>query len=146
MYLKSDRVNIRKARYTDISQLEILFQLTNRSTFVSRPKDDFQIGDYQKSTAEDDVWVAEKDEIIVGFVSTYPAENFVHNLFVHPDYQTQGIGTQLLHIAEANLGRPMTLKIAMDNLKACGFYEKYNWYKASQYDDIDKPYLLYKKD
>jgi len=40
----------------------------------------------------------------------------------------------------------MTLKIAMDNLKPCGFYEKYGWYKVSRHDDASEPYLLYKKD
>jgi ribosomal protein S18 acetylase RimI-like enzyme len=116
-------------------------------TFASRHPDEFQIGDYQKSTAEDEVcWVAEEHGSIVGFVSTYPADNFIHNLFVHPERQAKHIGTQLLHIAEANLGRPMTLKIAMDNLKPCGFYEKHGWYKVSQYDDTSEPYLLYKKD
>lgn len=64
--------------------------------------------------------------------------------FMMCDYEI--LGTQLLHIAEANFGSPMTLKIAMDNLKPCGFYEKYGWYKASQHDDASEPYLLYKKD
>ena len=139
-------ITIRKVTPNDISQLEVLFQVCRQLTFVSRHPDEFQIGDYQKSTAEDEVWVAEEHGSIVGFVSTYPTDNFIHNLFVHPEHQAKHIGIQLLHIAEANLGRPMTLKIAMDNLKPCGFYGKYGWYKASQHDDASEPYLLYKKD
>ena len=100
-------ITIRKATPNDIHQLEILFQVCRQLTFVSRHPDEFQIGDYQKSTAEDEVWVAEEHGSIVGFVSTYPADNFIHNLFVHPEQQAKNIGTQLLHIAEANLGRPM---------------------------------------
>lgn len=139
-------LTIRKPTHEDTVQLEILFQLIRRKTFTSRPENEFQIGDYQKSTADDEVWVAEQNGAIVGFVSTYPANNFLHNLFVHPGSQGQGIGTQLLQVAEANLARPMTLKIAMDNLAACRFYEKYGWYQVSVHEDVREPYILYGKD
>jgi GNAT superfamily N-acetyltransferase len=71
---------------------------------------------------------------------------FIHNLFIHPIHQKCGNGTQLLKVAEKNLGRPMTLKIAMDNLKACGFYEKHGWHKVSVHEDTLEAYTLYKKD
>lgn len=139
-------INIRKAKCEDIQQLEILFQFIRQKTFISRPKNEFQIGDYQKSTADDEVWVMEENAVIIGFVSTYSADNFVHNLFIHPAHQRCGKGTQLLQTAEKNLKRPMTLKIAIDNLKVCGFYEKYGWYQVSMHQDTVEPYVLYKKD
>ena len=137
---------IRKSKPEDTAQLEKLFHLTCQHTFTSRPKDEFQIGDYAKSVEEDEVWVAEKDDLVVGFISTYSADNFLHNLFVHPDHQGKGIGTQLLKIAEENLKRPMTLKIAMDNRKACAFYESRGWFQVSVHEDAPEPYMLYKKD
>ena len=139
-------IHIRKPTESDSSELEVLFQTTRQHTFVGRPKDEFQIGDYQKSTSEDDVWIAEQKGIIVGFVSIYPLENFLHNLCIHPKYQQKGIGSRLLKIAEEHLLRPMTLKIAMDNLKVCGFYEKYGWFKMAQYDQEEEPCVLYRKD
>jgi hypothetical protein len=69
---------IRKSKPEDARQLEALFQFTRQKTFTSRPQDEFQIGDYAKSVEEDEVWVAEENGDIVGFVSTYPADNFVH--------------------------------------------------------------------
>ena len=92
------------------------------------------------------MWVAEDNGQILGFISTYPSDNFIHNLFVYPDAQRTGLGTQLLMIAEANLGRPMTLKIAMDNLKVCPFYEKHGWVKVSAHEGGADPYVLYRKD
>lgn len=136
---------IRRATSEDTPQLERLFQLTRQHTFAMRPATDFQGGDYAKSTEGEDVWVAEKNGKIIGFVSTYPADNFIHNLFIHPDVHRTGLGTQLLHIAEATLARPMTLKIAMDNLKACSFYEKHGWVKISTHVDGDEPYMVYGK-
>lgn len=137
---------IRKPRQEDIPELGVLFQLTRQHAFVSRSKEEFQIGDYTQSTVDEEVWVAEEDGIIVGFVSIYLPSNFVHSLYVHPDYQGRGIGMQLLQIAEGNLGRPMTLKIAMDNEKACSFYEKYGWCQLSVHEDAEEPYWLYGKD
>ena len=47
--------------------------------------------------------------------------------------------------AEANLARPMTLKIAMDNLDVCAFYEKQGWSQVSVHENEAEPYLLYRK-
>ncbi len=136
---------IRKAKPGDTSQLEILFQLTRQQAFTSRPALEFTLGDYQKSTNDDEVWVIEKNDVIVGFVSTYPADNFIHNLFVHPTYQKQGYGSQLLQIAEATLAKPMTLKIALYNLKVCSFYKKHGWQQLSVNEDAEESYVLYGK-
>lgn len=51
---------IRKPTIKDIDALELLFQITRQETFTARRADEFSIGDYQKSVAEDEVWVAEK--------------------------------------------------------------------------------------
>jgi len=74
------------------------------------------------------------DGTIVGFISVYLQDNFIHNLFIHPQYQGQGFGKNLLLFAEDKLLRPMTLEIAMDNLKVCTFYEKYGWYNAGEFN------------
>ena len=139
-------IHIRRTLPADTPQLENLFQLMRQHTFTTRPATVFQIGDYVKSTEGEDVWVAEDNGKILGFVSTYPSDNFIHNLFIHPDAQRMGLGTQLLSIAEANLGRPMTLKIAMDNLTPCPFYEKHGWVRVSAHADGTEPYVLYRKD
>jgi ribosomal protein S18 acetylase RimI-like enzyme len=138
-------INIRKQNIEDIEVLELLFQITRQHTFISRPAEEFKIGDYVKSTHEDEVWVAEENGCIIGFVSIYVPDNFIHNLFVHPKHQGKGIGKRLLQVAEQNLGRPMTLKAAMDNPKSFSFYEKYDWHQVSIHQDIDKPYALYGK-
>lgn len=140
-------LTIRRPTSADTNQLEQLFQLTCIYVFTTRNPESFKIGDYAKSTEEDDVWIAEQGNIIVGFTSIYPRDNFIHNLFVYPDYQRKGIGSKLLQIAEQHLAKPMTLKVALDNPSACGFYERHGW---KQVDicidtDIDK-YFLYSKE
>lgn len=138
-------LNLRKPNIKDIDALEELFQITRCHTFVLRAAEEFKIGDYAKSTQEDEVWVAEETGVIVGFVSIYVPDNFIHNLFVHQKSQGKRIGKQLLQVAEENLARPMTLKAAMDNPKSFSFYEKYGWYQVSVHEDVDEPYILYRK-
>ncbi len=138
-------LNIRRPNIEDIEALEQLFQLTRQHTFILRSAEEFKIGDYVQSTHEDEVWVAEENGFIIGFVSIYVPDNFIHNLFVYPEHQGKGIGTKLLQLAEQNLGRPMTLKAAMDNPKSFSFYEKYGWHQVSIHEDIDEPYILYRK-
>ncbi len=136
---------IRKATEFDESQLADLFFVTRKATFLNRSHDLIQRSDYLESTAEEDVWVAEVESLIVGFVSTYPKNNFIHNLFVHPIHQKKGVGSALLTFAENTLSKPMTLKIAMDNLSVCDFYEKHDWYKISEHINEEEPYVLYVK-
>jgi len=139
-------VTIRKSNPDDTPQLEILFQLTRQYTFSCRSPNEFRIGDYAKSVEKDDVWIAEENGVIIGVVSIYPANNFIHNLFVHPHHQRKGIGTILLKQAEDNLEKPMTLKVSMDNSKACLFYQKHGWKEVSTHKDEAEPYWLYLKE
>ena len=138
-------INIRIANQIDIPQLEELFYITRKQTFVNRPESEFHIGDYKKSTAEDQVWVAELQGVIAGFASIYPKENFIHNLFVGSLFQGQGVGKKLLQTAEEMLSFPITLKIAIDNPSAKGFYEHQGWRQISMHLNAIEPYWLYQK-
>ena len=138
-------MTIRPVCEKDIPILEELYQRTRQHTFSGRPLTDFQIVDYAKSTDGEQVWVAEEDAEIVGFVSVYRENNFIHNLFVRPDFQHKGVGSALLHRAESALASPMTLKIALDNIKVCAFYEKHGWVKVSLHENEEEPYALYRK-
>lgn len=133
---------LRKPRKKDLPALETLFQETRRHTFSGRNPETFKMGDYAQSTQEDEVWISEEREVITGFVSIYPPHNFIHNLFVHPDHQGKGLGKALLQVAEENLSRPMTLKVAMDNPKVLPFYEKYGWRCLSLHPKAENPHLL----
>lgn len=136
---------IRKAIDKDTEILEVLFQITRQKTFESSSPQSFKIGDYKKSVEGEEVWVAEVDGNIAGFISLWIQDNFIHNLFVHPDYQDCGIGAQLLQKAEECLSRPMGLKVTTDNIKAFKFYEKHGWKKISIHEDEPEPYILLRK-
>lgn len=47
--------------------------------------------DFFNDTLEEEVYVYERNQRIVGFISIYQPDLFIHLLFVHPDYFGQGI-------------------------------------------------------
>ena len=137
---------IREANENDAEALEILFQLTRQKTFTYASPDAFKIGDYKKSVEGEEVWVAEADGKIIGFVSLWLPDNFIHNLFIHPDWQGRGIGSLLLKKAEERLSFPIELKVTTTNSKACVFYEKHGWNKVAIGNNGIEEYFLYRKD
>ncbi len=136
---------IRKPRDEDTKELKELFLITRRKTFTLQLPEKFQLDDYDESVAGEEVWVAEKDGVIAGFVSIWLQDNFIHNLFVHPNWQGQGIGVHLLKIAEEHLECPMELKVKTENLRACKFYQKHGWQEEYANSNANEPYFSYKK-
>ncbi len=136
---------IRKVRDEDTGSLEILFQVTRQQTFKLTNPQSFKIGDYKKSVEGEEVWVAEIDGNIVGFISLWMRDNFIHNLFVHHDHQGSGIGAKLLKKAEERLSRPMELKVTKNNVNAFNFYERHGWETISIHEDALEPYILLRK-
>lgn len=72
----------------------------------------------------EDIWVAVSwKRRIVGFVSVWTDDEFIHHLFVLPSYQGRGIGRALLAAAIGALGGRASLKCADFNPAARRFYE-----------------------
>ena len=74
------------------------------------------------------LFVAEDDSgDIVGFVSLYRPESFVHHLYVEPHLRNRGIGRALLDHAVATAGGSASLKCQLGNPAALGFYRHLGW-------------------
>lgn len=70
--------------------------------------------------AEDAVWVAEMEGLVVGYVAFRPG--WIDHLYVHPERQGQGIGPALLGKALED-GRARQLWTFRQNTRARRFYE-----------------------
>ena len=68
-----------------------------------------------------EVWLADDGDRVAGYIAF--ARDWIHHLYVHPDYQGQGIGPQLLALAMAD-GRCRRLWTFQQNERARRFYEK----------------------
>lgn len=82
-------ISIRKAKESDISQLEKLFLISRQKTFTWDNPSKFKVEDYKKATEGETVFIAENDtQEIVGFISVWEhdAFPFIHHLFISPDH------------------------------------------------------------
>lgn len=135
-------LKIRSAQPADVATLRQLFLETRRATFVWLNSESLQLGDFDTATQDEPILVATNGDKIVGFVSWWPPENFVHNLFVEPAHQQQGIGEQLLTACLKEIGRPATLKCMDKNVRALGFYERLGWQIAGEGKNDDGAYFV----
>ncbi len=78
-------------------------------------------------TRDERLLVAEADGAVVGFVSLYAPQSFVHHLYVEPAFKGRGIGRALLARAVALAGGRASLKCQLRNADALAFYRRLGW-------------------
>ena len=83
-----------------------------------------------------------EDGAILGFISVWEPDHFIHHLFVHPDHQRQGIGQLLLSSLYSWLALPYRLKCVAKNQVALAFYEKNGWVEVGRGVGEEGDYLL----
>jgi ribosomal protein S18 acetylase RimI-like enzyme len=69
------------------------------------------------------VWVAEVDGAVVGYASLH--DGFLTNLYIHPSYQSQGIGAQLLTEVKKLTPDGFKFWVFQANHGAIRFYERH---------------------
>ncbi len=129
---------------TDRLPLRQLYLLTRQSTFNWIASSQFQLHDFDTATVAEHILVAELHGQPVGFASISVADNFIHNLFVHPDYQRQGIGQALLAACTPYFNDAATLKCLQANRQALLFYFAFGWQILELGEAADGPYYVLK--
>lgn len=82
---------------------------------------------------DEEVFVAMRGETLVGFLSLYRSDAFVHSLFV--ETRGEGVGPALLMRAIAEVGGPVSLKCADLNLGARRFYDRLGFVEVDRGED-----------
>ncbi len=141
-------LNVRQAQPEDTPFLARIYQATRKHAFTWVPQEKFRLNDYYDSIAGEEVWVAEiksatDHAVLVGFMSIWAKDSFIHNLFILPEWQGQGIGTKLLKKALECFPQPLTLKVNIANKQACRFYEKRGWSYVRTDEEAAEPFHLY---
>ena len=136
---------IRPAHRSDHDALARLFLETRRATFHWRDPQVFQLADFAPQTEGEAIHVAESaDGELLGFISVWLPDRFIHHLFVSPAHQNRGLGRALIASLHAWLPGPWQLKCTDKNTRALAFYESLGWREVGRgvSDDNHEGYSL----
>jgi GNAT superfamily N-acetyltransferase len=123
-------LNIRLANELDYPDLRMIYLESRRKSFHWADIEEMAVEDFDNDTVDEYIILAEEESQILGFASLYLPDNFIHNLFVHPDFSGMGVGGQLLNASIDKMNKPLRLKCVSENQKAMKFYEKNGWKKV----------------
>ncbi len=126
----------------DRAALRELYVLCRRAAFTWADGSTFKAGDFDRDTEGERILVAENKQEVLGFASIWMAENFLHNLFVHPAFWRRGVGTALLRRVMYLTSGPPTLKCLTANTGARTFYARTGWRAIGDGVSSDGPYQL----
>ena len=125
----------RAASASDIAAAAAIYVRSGTAAFTWRPPGYFTAQDFLRFAGEEEVWLALMGEAVVGLLSLFPTENFIHCLYVDPDAQGLGVGRSLVTHLRRQTGRAMTLKLDTPNQAAIAFYEATGWKRLAGPDD-----------
>jgi ribosomal protein S18 acetylase RimI-like enzyme len=78
------------------------------------------------------VYLGWRDHSLVGLLALNPSTRCLEQLFIHPDQQGQGFGTEMLDFAKVMLKHGMWLKTAVANQQARKFYKRHGLHEAER--------------
>jgi GNAT superfamily N-acetyltransferase len=114
---------IRPSRPEDTTELAEIYLSVRRQTFIWVDPGNFHREDFAAHTNGEIVSVCEgHDGAIAGFISLWAADDFIHMLYILPEYQGMGAGAALLHSLPGWPEHKYRLKCLVRNTRAKAFY------------------------
>ncbi|MDV7021832.1 GNAT family N-acetyltransferase [Atlantibacter subterraneus] len=138
---KSD-LTLRPWQEADRPFLRTIYLHARREAWPWLDASQWQLEDFDAATLGETIWVAEQDGHRVGFASLLENDNFLHNLFIDPQYQGSGAGSALLQKAQENFTSTGALKCLVKNEPAVRFYQRHGWEIESTGDSPEGEYYL----
>lgn len=136
-------IQISRLQTSDLDTLRQLFLTVRQASFTWLPADSFLLSDFDMQTEGETIWVARMVQgHLAGFISVWMPDSFIHHLFIHPEFQRQGVGTLLLE------GLPQwghiryQLKCLTQNEGALAFYRKNGFTRVGSGVSESGDYLL----
>lgn len=136
-------IQIIERRGKDTDALRELFLRTRLSTFPLIDKRQPKLSDFEMETEGEYILVALDGEQVVGFVSIWVGDNFIHHLYVDEKYHNKTIGTQLLKAAIHKVGLPIRLKCEEDNTNAVRFYKQKGFIERTRGQSRSGTYIVF---
>ncbi len=115
---------IRAATPNDEPVLSRIYNEVRRAHFHWMDAATIREGDFRRDSEEEEVFVEERDGVVLGFIAMWVPDSFVHHLFVALEHQGQGTGSRLLEFAQRRYAWPLHLKCVEANERALAFYKQ----------------------
>ena len=136
-------LEIREFVETDRPELQQIYLRSRQQTFYWLNTSLFELTDFDKDTVGEEIWVADDGGTLKGFIALWGADNFIHHLYVHPQFLNKGIGKMLLTKVIEKATKPIALKCMVNNKNALAFYKSQGWrYKSEGLNEGGQYYLL----
>ena len=102
--------------------------------------------DFETVTEGEKIFAAYIENQIVGFVTFWEPDQFIHILFVDPKFRSRHVGTQLIQTLSSHYGYPLSLKCLSSNTNALQFYLHTGWKSKETGTSDDGEYYLMQLD
>lgn len=135
-----NHVIVRKCEPGEIAQVKELFE----TVFVNTFHDHAPV--FDEVTDGEIIYVALLNDSIVGFVSIWEPDQFIHFLFVSPSVRHKRIGSTLVSHLASIYGVPLTLKCLIRNVDGMAFYRATGWKQIGNGNSDDGAYALLRYD
>jgi ribosomal protein S18 acetylase RimI-like enzyme len=126
-----------------IPDLRRIFLEVRQKTFYWIDTENYKLTDFDREVEGEFVLVAVLNDTVVGFISLWLPDNFIHHLYIDEEYQHQNIGTLLLDEAIKIMDSPIKLKCLVKNEKAVKFYNKKGFTAIEKGISNHGEYILY---
>ncbi|OBX26072.1 hypothetical protein A9996_07070 [Gelidibacter algens] len=138
------KIEITHFEENDREQLKLMYLEVRQTNFTWLSKESFNLSSFDKDTDGEFILVAKVKNEIVGFVSVWLNDNFLHNLYISNDFQRKGIGRILLNSAIELVNSDLTLKCLKKNVLGVRFYLKQEWEPVSEGVSNEGEYIVFK--
>ncbi|MBD1577026.1 GNAT family N-acetyltransferase [Vibrio sp. S11_S32] len=136
-------MEIRKFHHDHRVSLRQLYLESRTATFTWLDTRQFKLSDFERDTDGEQIWVAVEGEDVIGFISIWEPECFIHHLFVRPQKLRTGVGLKLLTIGKQYYSE-LSLKCLVANENAVGFYHSVGFTIVSTTENGLESYHLMK--
>ncbi len=135
-------IHIQKAQKEEYDDLRSIFLNSRRENFNWVEYDSLKLDDFDSSTEGELILTAKISNEIVGFISIWEEDKFIHNLFVSSNFKGLGVGKALINEAVKVVGLPLTLKCVKANKNALNFYLSQGWTIVEEVTEKEPYYLM----
>ena len=118
---------VREFREHDRKRLREIYVASRRLAFPWMDPARFVTADFETDTDGELILVAQIDETVIGFSSSWMPERFIHHLYLEDAFVGKGYGSRLLDATVERVGKPTRLKCLHRNVNAMRFYLKQGW-------------------